>query len=996
MPKNRYRYGFAGLDLPLDEPPSSQPFTVRIIQDEPPRPPSPPPEPPKPRSDHFYPAWDKFLAVQTTRAKVASKPGKALQQEKKLIEEEQPQGLRNRENIAYSWEEAAAECREKVAAIVEECKRLNQKYKDALFDLERNAYCLNNLRGDAPDVVAAIGSPPWIKRVEDIFEKPVFFSETANGCDIRQGQVGDCWFIAALVAVSAKRELIERLCVARDEKVGVYGFVFYRDGEWIYEVIDDRLFISVGDDNDLTIVLADGPGEPGIPLRHDKDKLKEQLQKGSEALYFSRCKSDETWVPLIEKAYAKAHGDYATIEGGYASEGIEDLTGGVATSFSPEDVMDKDRFWDEQMSQVNKKYLFGGGGKSAWSKGIVPYHAYTVLEAWSEGDLKLLKVRNPWGEGEYTDGDWSDGSKEWTPEMMRKLNHTFGNDGVFWMSYKDFFKHFSSISRVRLFDKRLQVAQLWTCVDVPWTVDYLDTRFELTVSEKGPIVVVLQQPDDRYFNGLQGRYRFLLHFRLYKEKEFGQKYLMRSLHNSSADWTSQRSVSAEIDDIEPGKYYIIFKVSAARFDNSTPQEMILTCAHDRKDKLLQVGRSYDYAQTKGNLRAMEKRIRKQQRDESYQQSIKNLEENRRYTKLDRERIRQRRQRVVDATNAKRKAAFEKAAAKRREQKLKNASKDSTTTKDSKLTPSTDSTETEAGKDDVEGGSKFESPSTSKQQSNADATASASPSNSESANAVAETEKKSEIDADAAHGAQSISIDAKVEKDEPATDAQDGQTAAKEAEKKLEANAKTSFEEEEKMPELNDRTASKEGEKPEASSASEVVVAKTTDEVKDEAKEGSITDAVKSAVKETSTTEETKDETTGISTTAEAKDDAKETSTTDGSTSKADPVLNALEELHEAVDKVGIVSDEEEAWESPAEELEELDDNDFDWDPKIDGHLNPDSSSVSSEAGKDIDIFDNDPWNALCVLGLRVYSKCVVKLQVRTTHDADEQLLDEEV
>lgn len=41
---------------------------------------------------------------------------------------------------------------------------------------------------------------------------------------------------------------------------------------------------------------------------------------------------------------------------------------------------------------------------------------------------RLCLLRNPWGEGEWT-GPWSDGSKEWTPEWMQKLNHRFGDDG---------------------------------------------------------------------------------------------------------------------------------------------------------------------------------------------------------------------------------------------------------------------------------------------------------------------------------------------------------------------------------------------------------------------------------------------------------------------------------------------------------------------------------------------------------------------------------------
>ena len=37
----------------------------------------------------------------------------------------------------------------------------------------------------------------------------------------------------------------------------------------------------------------------------------------------SQCSSDgETWLPLIEKAYAKIHGDYESIDGGWTGEGM--------------------------------------------------------------------------------------------------------------------------------------------------------------------------------------------------------------------------------------------------------------------------------------------------------------------------------------------------------------------------------------------------------------------------------------------------------------------------------------------------------------------------------------------------------------------------------------------------------------------------------------------------------------------------------------------------
>ena len=63
---------------------------------------------------------------------------------------------------------------------------------------------------------------------QDIFDKPVFFQEGASASDVRQGMSGDCWFLSALCALCNKKDLIDKICVARDEVVGVYGFVFHR------------------------------------------------------------------------------------------------------------------------------------------------------------------------------------------------------------------------------------------------------------------------------------------------------------------------------------------------------------------------------------------------------------------------------------------------------------------------------------------------------------------------------------------------------------------------------------------------------------------------------------------------------------------------------------------------------------------------------------------------------------------------------------------------
>jgi hypothetical protein len=42
--------------------------------------------------------------------------------------------------------------------------------------------------------------------------------------------------------------------------------------------------------------------------------------------------------------------------------------------------------------------------------GIITNHTYGILEVREVQNLKLLRIRNPWGEGEWK-GRWSDHSK---------------------------------------------------------------------------------------------------------------------------------------------------------------------------------------------------------------------------------------------------------------------------------------------------------------------------------------------------------------------------------------------------------------------------------------------------------------------------------------------------------------------------------------------------------------------------------------------------------
>lgn len=142
------------------KPPQPTPFPIRIVQDPPRSDPGDsetqtPPDPiatGKKPSDYFYPAWDKFLAIEPARAKKTSSILQKTVAEREAVAANNGEGLQVEENASTSWEQAAEECKRKVEAIVEECTRLNQKYRDAIFDLEANEYCLKSLAGYYPKV----------------------------------------------------------------------------------------------------------------------------------------------------------------------------------------------------------------------------------------------------------------------------------------------------------------------------------------------------------------------------------------------------------------------------------------------------------------------------------------------------------------------------------------------------------------------------------------------------------------------------------------------------------------------------------------------------------------------------------------------------------------------------------------------------------------------------------------------------------------------------
>jgi hypothetical protein len=90
--------------------------------------------------------------------------------------------------------------------------------------------------GDDDDFRGGVSLGEWYSpgskhRVDWIFESPQFTVGGYSSSDIKQGANGDCWWLAAVATIAHRKDLMEKVCVARDEECGVYGFVFQRDGE---------------------------------------------------------------------------------------------------------------------------------------------------------------------------------------------------------------------------------------------------------------------------------------------------------------------------------------------------------------------------------------------------------------------------------------------------------------------------------------------------------------------------------------------------------------------------------------------------------------------------------------------------------------------------------------------------------------------------------------------------------------------------------------------
>ncbi|CAL8110373.1 unnamed protein product [Orchesella dallaii] len=287
----------------------------------------------------------------------------------------------------------------------------------------------------------------WKRPYEFLGEPPKFFVGGASRFDVRQGELGNCWLLAAVANLTLNAQLFHLIvpednAFTTDKYTGSFHFRFWKFGRWVDVVVDDKL-----------------------PTRGGRLVFMHSLDKG------------EMWSALLEKAYAKIHGSYDKLIGGEIVEALEDFTGGLSESCKIGEYQHPTLFPIMMKAFSKNSFLgcsinSGDESEAVGPLGLVKGHAYSITgiktvtfnqdtaggnsetarnksESKIESKtVKLIRLRNPWGDSTEWQGPWSDGSTEWKhldDDTLRGFGISFTADGEFWMCYEDFLRYFNQL-----------------------------------------------------------------------------------------------------------------------------------------------------------------------------------------------------------------------------------------------------------------------------------------------------------------------------------------------------------------------------------------------------------------------------------------------------------------------------------------------------------------------------------------------------------------------
>ena len=258
------------------------------------------------------------------------------------------------------------------------------------------------------------------KRAREIWGNDIsIFKKYIQLDDIKLGSLPDAYIIAVLSSMAEFPLLILQLFktieLPKEEKAIEIGMRI--DGIWKIVCVDDYF----------------------------------PVYKGTGKPVFSDAPNGAIWGVLLEKAWAKVNGGYANIINGYPKDIFDVYTPFTAIQLStnnenPNDLWKNIRDADSYNCIMTCTIL--DGTPNIENVGLIANHTFSLVSAFEgtvEGKVeKLMKLRNPFGEGEWN-GDWCDDSPKWTEEAKTAFPTYDGmkrDDGIFWIDFDNYIKYF--------------------------------------------------------------------------------------------------------------------------------------------------------------------------------------------------------------------------------------------------------------------------------------------------------------------------------------------------------------------------------------------------------------------------------------------------------------------------------------------------------------------------------------------------------------------------
>jgi hypothetical protein len=232
-----------------------------------------------------------------------------------------------------------------------------------------------------------IVDPSTAAAYADYSTRPLFMDGPEYN-DVIQGQVGDCYFMAALSSLAQSDPGLIRQMIAPLGD-GTYALRFYRGGQEVYLRVDAQL--------------------PTYLYTRQK--------------YAQLTPDGELWVALAEKAYAQlryGQNSYASLEGGWMDAVYADITGaGLDRAYTAD-------FSNDAMAQYLIGNLSAGHAVSAGSLAyppspIVGAHGYMVKSVENVSGQWMVTVYNVWGTDGYSyDSNYYDGLVTISMDLFRE------------------------------------------------------------------------------------------------------------------------------------------------------------------------------------------------------------------------------------------------------------------------------------------------------------------------------------------------------------------------------------------------------------------------------------------------------------------------------------------------------------------------------------------------------------------------------------------------